>query len=560
MKKTFIFLIFVFAFISIAPLASSAHIFCNCPVPAGHDCSAACQNQPNQATVCQCEGAMVTFPSVSTSDCVQKCEKTYNPQNVAEKKYKICNCTVGTPYADDDICKKTCAAKSEFKDKTVCACTESTKEPKLAEEKSLPEKETECEKYCKPEDKPTPTTTTEAAPPEFGEAIKPKIYVAIPDLKLSDLKVPIGGDESVQISFPWIAQYIIAVYKYALGFASILAVIMIMAAGILYLVSAGNPQRISQAKNYIIGAITGLIIIVGSYTILNLISPQLTQLGSVELKTVTEAELEEEFMNAEIEGRTSSSQNNIAFASIPIEHRGKECNIPNTASGIGDPTLMEKYPDTACLAVGHRNVASISQVTIHEGNTAERNVKQWLYGKKGYVKTGKVTSSHYTIERSGKIYQHLDEAKVGIHAPGQNSISIGIDLTTNVFAGYRYGKIDECLENCKKGVYPCKGEKNNKELAIKNCTPVYTAAQISSLKKLLSNIAARTAYKFDFQHTWSHCEGGGHSDPRNFKWEDIGQNTQQHSDRDKQKPKRLCRYYPEYEERVRELADQIFGQ
>jgi len=542
MKKSLILLIIVFSFTLISPLASSAHNFCNCPVPSGHDCSTACQNQSSQTTVCQCEGALVTFPSVSTSDCIQKCETTYNPQNVADKKYKICNCTVGTPYADGDICKKTCTSKSEFKDKSVCACTESTKTPKLAEENTLPEKEAECEKYCKPEAKPTTTTTAGEKEPEFGPAILPKLYMPIPDLNLTQLQVPIGGGATQKLSFPWIAEYVVATYKYALGIASILAVIMVMIAGILYLTSAGNPQRIGQAKNYIIGSITGLVILLGSYLILNLISPNLTQLGSVEVQTVSEEELAIDSWIDEHALETETNPNSPDYIDIKTER--SECKAdPSSWSGIGDKSLLGKLD---CNASRKRSLGQITMIVLHGGASGPKNVDRWV---RKCLQGGACLSSHYTIDQSGKIWHTLDEAKVGRHAGGWNGVSIGIDLENTLYAKYRFGNIDDCLTNCKKGVYPCK-KPSDKETAIKKCTPSWSSGQMSKLKALIANIQSRIPTATIIK---AHCESSGtkHSDPRNFNWAKIGLSLDDHN-------VKKCKFYPEYADKVREVANRIF--
>ena len=49
--------------------------------------------------------------------------------------------------------------------------------------------------------------------------------------------------------------------------ASAIAVIVIIAAGFFYVTSNGNPQQVTRAKNAILGAVVGLIVVLLAFTI-----------------------------------------------------------------------------------------------------------------------------------------------------------------------------------------------------------------------------------------------------------------------------------------------------
>jgi hypothetical protein len=53
--------------------------------------------------------------------------------------------------------------------------------------------------------------------------------------------------------------------------AAALAVIIIVAAGFMYVLSSGDASRVSRAKNAIIGAVVGLIVVLMAFTITNII-------------------------------------------------------------------------------------------------------------------------------------------------------------------------------------------------------------------------------------------------------------------------------------------------
>ncbi|MBU1036823.1 pilin [Patescibacteria group bacterium] len=101
------------------------------------------------------------------------------------------------------------------------------------------------------------------------------------------LSMPIPGTDSSLLQYNQACQmyefkgdltdYIKALYKFFVGIAGILAVFMIMFGGIQWLFSGGNAQKVSSAKETIFGAVIGLILAIGSYTILQVINPRLVK-------------------------------------------------------------------------------------------------------------------------------------------------------------------------------------------------------------------------------------------------------------------------------------------
>jgi hypothetical protein len=53
--------------------------------------------------------------------------------------------------------------------------------------------------------------------------------------------------------------------------AAALAVIVIVAAGFMYVLSSGDAAKVGRAKNAIIGAVVGLIVVLMAFTITNII-------------------------------------------------------------------------------------------------------------------------------------------------------------------------------------------------------------------------------------------------------------------------------------------------
>ncbi|KKR06536.1 MAG: hypothetical protein UT32_C0018G0038 [Parcubacteria group bacterium GW2011_GWC2_39_14] len=88
---------------------------------------------------------------------------------------------------------------------------------------------------------------------------------------------------------PWLAKYIGNMYRYGVVIGSILAVLMIMIGGVMYLIGGLNPNMIKHGKELITGAVTGLVLLLGSYVLLNTINPNLVNLQPIKVEVVKEA-------------------------------------------------------------------------------------------------------------------------------------------------------------------------------------------------------------------------------------------------------------------------------
>ena len=84
-----------------------------------------------------------------------------------------------------------------------------------------------------------------------------------------------------------IANYIKAIYKYAIGIVGILAAIVLMFGGVRWIVAGGNTTQISEAKAWIGAALTGLVLALTSYLILNTVNPALVNLQTANIPGVS---------------------------------------------------------------------------------------------------------------------------------------------------------------------------------------------------------------------------------------------------------------------------------
>ena len=186
----------------------------------------------------------------------------------------------------------------------------------------------------------SPTTT------EF-EAVAPQLAIPIPGLdKFTNYKVTAGET----ISSPWIAQYLVAIYSYAVTLASIAAVASMIIGGLMYMTSAANEAMIGRAKSIIFSSISGLAIILSAHMILQFINPNLTDLKSVTTETIASAELPDlvpEYPEGEFEDISSDGASTLS-ADVNLE-----VWQPKSASEAGFTGLDKVYTvrprDSKCM-------------------------------------------------------------------------------------------------------------------------------------------------------------------------------------------------------------------
>lgn len=85
-----------------------------------------------------------------------------------------------------------------------------------------------------------------------------------------------------------IAKYVRAIYKYAIGIVGILAAVVLMVGGVMWIVAGGNSTAIGEAKSWIGASLTGLVLALMSYLILATVNPALVDLKTTTIKKVEE--------------------------------------------------------------------------------------------------------------------------------------------------------------------------------------------------------------------------------------------------------------------------------
>jgi len=83
-----------------------------------------------------------------------------------------------------------------------------------------------------------------------------------------------------------IADLIEDIYNYAIGIVGLLSAMVIMYAGFKWLTAGGSPDKVNEAKAWIASSLTGLVLTIFAYSILNFINPVLVTKKSISLPVV----------------------------------------------------------------------------------------------------------------------------------------------------------------------------------------------------------------------------------------------------------------------------------
>jgi len=107
--------------------------------------------------------------------------------------------------------------------------------------------------------------------------------VTIPNSEFNGGPATVGSYDQTtgKMNSDLLARYIKAFYNYGLTIAGILATLVLMGGGVIWLASGGDAGKVGQAKEMIFGSIIGMVILVCAWIILNTINPSLVNLKSV---------------------------------------------------------------------------------------------------------------------------------------------------------------------------------------------------------------------------------------------------------------------------------------
>src|SRR3989338_3472668 len=159
-------------------------------------------------------------------------------------------------------------------------------------------------------------------------------------------QVEIPGGPTGTVQGDTIAKYIKAIYQYGIAVVGILAAIVLMFGGLLWLTAGGNTGQVSEAKEWVKASLTGLILALSSYIILYVVNPDLRIFQSLNIPSIKST-------------GTNNATNNLTRSGDPLNLTGVQDNrsLTKAYEGIG----LYPYPDSLgnlTIGYGHRLCAN----------------------------------------------------------------------------------------------------------------------------------------------------------------------------------------------------------
>ena len=123
------------------------------------------------------------------------------------------------------------------------------------------------------------------------------IFLTVPTVVLAEnlklnLQITIPGfndnNQNTVVGDYTIGNYIIAIYKYAIGIVSILATVVLMLGGFIWLTAGGDSGRVTEGQTWIKASLTGLLLAMSSYLILKTINPALITAPKIQAVGIAE--------------------------------------------------------------------------------------------------------------------------------------------------------------------------------------------------------------------------------------------------------------------------------
>lgn len=105
-----------------------------------------------------------------------------------------------------------------------------------------------------------------------------------PSVSLPGTNFQVG--QSYTVTGRTLGEYISAGYQVAVWFSAIVGIFLIIVSGYRWLFAGGNPTKIARAKTGITKALSGLIVIIFAYILLNTIDTRLVQFNGLDIAQV----------------------------------------------------------------------------------------------------------------------------------------------------------------------------------------------------------------------------------------------------------------------------------
>lgn len=211
---------------------------------------------------------------------------------------------------------------------------------------------------------PISSETATTTPEQPFVPIVPTLGVPIPGLVFTA-----AAKTGESISIPYIAQYIVAVYRYLTGIAVVAAIIMVTYGGFRYLIGSTTTD-VKRGKDIIGDAVIGLMIMLGAYVILNTINPSTLTMKPLELTMIQTVPIAEilEAQGSMVEDLDYGSLSDIpasASAGTLGSWRRDMLALCGQRNGFSLPTMAERVSRYRQIVAGWADIGGTQGGAIY---------------------------------------------------------------------------------------------------------------------------------------------------------------------------------------------------
>ena len=173
------------------------------------------------------------------------------------------------------------------------------------------------------------------------------------------LNVAIGNVKEVA-NLP---TYINDIYVWLLPAASLVAVVMMMIGGLQYVMSRGKSKYIEKAKTRITNAITGLVMLLSIFVLLNLIDPRLTALNALRIPMIKEVTI------LDVESSCERLTDTDVGYDVTLKTGTEACGGTGTVSGAPVEGTIGSWKEGDVCNYTKCTGADAGKVCIRDGST-----------------------------------------------------------------------------------------------------------------------------------------------------------------------------------------------
>jgi hypothetical protein len=266
-------------------------------------------------------------------------------------------------------------------------------------------------------------------------------------------------------TFANVGEFIQVIYQYGTIVAGILAVIVIMASGFIWLTSAGSADKIKSAKNRIGGALMGLFLMSISYLLLNTINPYLVNIRLPQTWLINPSQIAPKYCDAgtaNLKLAITSNQLNSASTAAAVKqimesNKAKgSFDIKPEKSVCGNEYFVEDTGDqvcggTLCPQKGDKTSICYKRIDKNKKSCHVANIVGIVYNSSLLADsaTGQLLTDSWEPEWANEPYIYsictngaYDDIQKGktIDLPGTNHVFYSLSITN--------ARIDNAVKSC----------------------------------------------------------------------------------------------------------------